>query len=100
MDPPKECECLYDVLDMHKRAAEKELVRMAKREALKHTEEQRGMLKEKFGVGLLAPVWLRMEIDPFCYFSISLIFLSKSLLRNILQSNFNGSNTFWTMKIS
>lgn len=49
VDPPKECECLYDVLDMHKRAAEKELVRMAKREALKHTEEQRGMLKEKFG---------------------------------------------------
>lgn len=49
VDPPKECECLYDVLDMHRRAAEKELVRMAKREALKHTEEERGMLKEKFG---------------------------------------------------
>ena len=50
MDPPPECECLYEVLEMHKRAAEKELVRMAKREALKHTEEQRSMLTEKFGV--------------------------------------------------
>lgn len=49
VNPPAECDCLYEVLEMHKRAAERELVRMAKREALKHTEEERSMLKEKFG---------------------------------------------------
>lgn len=49
VDPPRECDCLYEVLDMHKRAAEREMVKIAKREALKHTEEERSMLREKFG---------------------------------------------------
>lgn len=47
--PPHECDCLYEVLDSHKRAAEREMLKIAKREALKHTEEQRSMLKDKFG---------------------------------------------------
>ena len=39
---------------MHKRAAEREMVKIAKREALKHTEEQRSILKDKFGVCLFS----------------------------------------------
>ena len=53
--PPRECDCLYEVLDMHRRAAERELVKIAKREALKRTEEERSMLKEKFGVSYSLP---------------------------------------------
>ena len=64
MDPPPECDCLYEVLEMHKRAAEKELVRIAKREALKHTEEQRSMLKEKFGVSFKLSLLLFFLFAP------------------------------------
>lgn len=35
VDPPEECSCLYEVLESHRKQAEKELVRLAKKEALK-----------------------------------------------------------------
>ncbi|XP_045175921.2 SH3 domain-containing YSC84-like protein 1 [Mercenaria mercenaria] len=50
VDPPEECACLYEVLEGHRKQAEKELVRMAKKEALKAASGATGDLdlKSKF----------------------------------------------------
>jgi len=48
--PPEECECLYEVLNSHRKKAEKELVRMAKREALKAASGEIETVKSSFSV--------------------------------------------------
>ncbi|XP_060560689.1 SH3 domain-containing YSC84-like protein 1 [Ruditapes philippinarum] len=48
VEPPEECACLYEVLESHNKQAQKELVRMAKKEALKAATGASGDIKSKF----------------------------------------------------
>ena len=50
VDPPPECNCLYEVMEMHKKNAQKELVRMAKKEAMKQASGGLEVAKSKLSV--------------------------------------------------
>jgi len=54
---PEECACLYEALQSHRRNAEKELVKMAKTQALKAAAGQGEGLRSKFSVSGLPPVY-------------------------------------------
>lgn len=48
VEPPEECACLYEVLEMHKKNAQKQLVKMAKQEAMKAATGDSSSLVHRF----------------------------------------------------
>lgn len=50
VEPPVECDCLYEVLRGHQKRAEKELIRMAKKEAMKAASGEIETAKMSFSV--------------------------------------------------